>query len=52
MDPCNPTNDIYNSRGWDWEAVANAANALLQAPLFSGVSGTKYHWLTKGKVLR
>ncbi|WAR27467.1 OAS1-like protein [Mya arenaria] len=40
MDPCNPTNDLYNSRNWNWDGVASEAQRWLSQQMFQGVSGT------------
>ncbi|WAR27461.1 OAS2-like protein, partial [Mya arenaria] len=44
MDPCNPTNDLYNSRNWNWDGVASEAKCWLKSSVFDGVSGTTGHW--------
>ena len=44
MDPCNPTNDLYNLHHWNWDAVAQEARHWLQQPMFQCVSGTSSRW--------
>ncbi|KAH3808361.1 2'-5'-oligoadenylate synthase 1-like [Dreissena polymorpha] len=44
MDPCNPTNDIYNNRSFDWAGVAEEAKKWLDKQVFDGVKNFAASW--------
>ncbi|KAH3728837.1 hypothetical protein DPMN_054799 [Dreissena polymorpha] len=44
MDPCNPTNDIYNNRQFNWKGMSAEAKKWLNKPVFAGVSKTSKSW--------